>query len=476
MASPAPASSRGPVRRIALASAAIVILFGISIGVTVWRFDAAVSSNAAAVESGHDNFLTERSVRAFWQEREAMNEYLAFPEADLRAEVSAQATAIDELTRLVGADVASEHRLARTAQRANLSLVAMFDAFASKGTMGKLPVAALAAKEPRVLAPLEKLQAVYKIKQDDREHAASAARRQAWIAALVIGLLSGAVLLWLAIYSRRTVSDLVERLRTSATFFRQIVASIRITGNDALAATSEQSTAVAETSATIDQLSATATSIADNSASVAAVAEETQRTMQEVRETVESVAARTLELGTSSERIGEILTLITEIAEQTNLLALNAAIEAARAGEAGNGFAVVAAEVRKLAERSMESTESIREIVTAIREETNATILATEQGTRQTREVASLMEQTATMLDDSIASIQQQRAAAGQVAGAMTQIRSAAEQLAADQEQRLSDARRAEQLVDELFATLAQHGISVESSDVGSAKLSPQPV
>jgi methyl-accepting chemotaxis protein len=190
-------------------------------------------------------------------------------------------------------------------------------------------------------------------------------------------------------------------------------------------ALNEQTAAVAETTATVEELAAAAGTIADNARAVAAAADQTAETMQEMQESVDSITERTHSLGQRSQKIGEILQLIQEISEQTNLLALNAAIEAARAGEAGKGFAVVAAEVRKLAERSMESSESIREIVNAVQDETNATIGATEQGARQAREVADLMASTTAMLEDSILATQQQKSAAEQVAVAMVQINNA---------------------------------------------------
>ena len=248
--------------------------------------------------------------------------------------------------------------------------------------------------------------------------------------------------------------ELLVRLRSAAMVLGEVAGELRMAARNAAAVTSEQSAAVAQTSATIAELAAAAGSIAGNAHAVAGAAERTGVMMGEMRGTVESIAARALSLGGRTRRIGEILELINDIAGQTNLLALNAAIEAARAGEAGRGFAVVAAEVRKLAERSVQSTESIAVIIAGVREETGATILATEQGARQAGEVGELMASTATMLEDSILATGQQKSAADQVDTAIQQIRESAGALAAEQAQWLATAERLDGLVEELEHTL----------------------
>jgi len=108
--------------------------------------------------------------------------------------------------------------------------------------------------------------------------------------------------------------------------------------------------------------------------------------MRSIAESVTATAKKVEGLGKSSDQIGHIIGVIDDIADQTNLLALNAAIEAARAGEQGRGFAVVADEVRKLAERTSTATKEISEMIKGIQDETKVAVTAMETGTRQVEE------------------------------------------------------------------------------------------
>ena len=115
----------------------------------------------------------------------------------------------------------------------------------------------------------------------------------------------------------------------------------------------------------------------------AEVVDNTIAIMSQIAESVQSSARTVADLGKRSDQIGAIIGTIEDIADQTNLLALNAAIEAARAGEQGRGFAVVADEVRALAERTTRATREIGEMIKAIQGETKRAVAAMELGVRQ---------------------------------------------------------------------------------------------
>jgi methyl-accepting chemotaxis protein len=266
------------------------------------------------------------------------------------------------------------------------------------------------------------------------------------VASAVLIVAALATLISTGVGATRLLIRLIRRLDESTSELADAVA-FQLKGlKTAGAALAGQSTAVTQTTATVEELVATAGLIATNADAASSAASRTELTMREMLQSVEEIAGRARSLGKHSAQIGEILELITEIAEQTNLLALNAAIEAARAGDAGRGFGVVAAEVRKLAERSMDSVDAIHSIIGAVQEDTSTTIMATEDGARHAHEVSDLMTSTATMLEDAISATHQQKEAAEHLAVAMAQIRAAADEIVSSPINLVPSAKRMEKL------------------------------
>jgi methyl-accepting chemotaxis protein len=285
-------------------------------------------------------------------------------------------------------------------------------------------------------------------------------------------------------HTLESLRGLVSRVRVGGEQIGVSASQVLVAAREQAAAASEQSSAVAQTSATIEELAATAAQIAETAEQVALFATETLgfaeqgrvavsasvASMDQIAVRVDQIASRALGLGEKGQEIGRILQVIDELADQTNLLALNAAIEAARAGEHGRGFAVVAAEIRKLAERSQESAGQIQSIVTQIQAETNATILASEEGSREVhqgselaRDVVGALERISGMVDEtttaakeiSIAT-QQQRSASEQVVSAMGQVADVSRQYAAGSKQAAAAATELNSLAGDLRASIAQ--------------------
>ncbi len=265
----------------------------------------------------------------------------------------------------------------------------------------------------------------------------------------------------------RQVTDNSTQLVSAATEIASTSEQMARGSQEQTGQTAQVSSAVEEMTATIVESSRNAGEAANQAKEAAnaartgnQVVSQTIEGMNRIAQVVQESAKTVQELAKSSDKIGEIIGVIDDIADQTNLLALNAAIEAARAGEQGRGFAVVADEVRKLAERTGKATKEITDMIKGIQNDTKGAVAGMEQGINEVQQGRELADKAGESLN--------------QIAGFAQKVMDMVQQIATAAEEQSAASEEIARSVEGIAKVTKENATGVEQSAAAAEQLNRQ--
>jgi methyl-accepting chemotaxis protein len=417
-------------KKIAAGFAAVIVLSILISAIAVYALKTVVASKDRVIEVNAQNLVLAEKLRGTIEGRSAAARgyLLTREERFLEQMKSARTDFATTITRLKTALHTDEgKRLIDLVERAEAEYQAASDRVIALRKTDAAPDAApdavSRAFDSEVLPKREALdQSISSFAAQEQrllDEGKKAATNTASSATTAVGTVSLAALLLaigIALVLMRTLS---RQIGSAVQHVQSSASELQAAANQQATGAKEQATAMNEITTTMRELLATSKQIAESAQRVAHIAEETAKGARSgeltvskandsiggIKRQVDLIVTHMLDLGKKSQQIGGILEIINELAEQTNILAINATIEAAGAGESGKRFAVVADEIRKLADRVGGSTKEIRGLIDEIRAAVNTTVMTTEGGTkavdagaRQFSEVATAFRQIVSLV------------------------------------------------------------------------------